>query len=79
MDESSSSPRVAPYAEEILDAVATHIAESPNQGLTRRELQTHLEAIGFERPTIEAAFDQLMNRGYLYEVDNRIRVTDQSH
>lgn len=50
--------------------------ESTANGLRRNQAKTHLDSEGFEDSTVEAALDELLNRGYVYIVDDQIRLTN---
>lgn len=69
-----ATPPLPGYTEEVLDTVTPWL-ESADSGLPTDEVTRHLQTAGFEPATIEAALDQLIDRGYLYEVDSTLRVT----
>ena len=76
--ERSSSPRPLPtYAAEVLEVLEPKIAATVN-GLPRDEVKTHLDREGFEASTVEVALEELLNRGYIYEVNDHVRLTDTS-
>lgn len=77
MDRSPSSRQLPTYAEEMLEALKPKIASTAN-GLPRAEAETYLDAEGFDESTIRLALDQLLNRGYIYVVNERIRLTDEN-
>lgn len=74
MDESRTFP-LASYSEEVLGTLTPWL-ESAECGLSLDETRMRLQAAGFESATVEAALDQLLDRGYLYEVDGTVRLTD---
>lgn len=74
MDEPAAPPSLPSYTEEVLETVTPWLA-SAEGGLPRAEIATRLKADGFEPATIKAALDQLIDRGYLYDVNGTLRVT----
>ncbi|MFC7079351.1 hypothetical protein [Halorussus caseinilyticus] len=50
--------------------------EPTADGLPRGEVETYLRAEGFEDSTIDVALDELLNRGYIYVVNDYVRLTD---
>ena len=74
MDEPATPPSLSSYTEEVLETVTPWLASADN-GLPRAEVTTRLESAGFEPATVEAALDQLIDRGYLYDVNGTLRVT----
>ena len=74
MDEPATPPSLPSYSEEVLETVTPWLT-SAEGGLPRAEVATRLKAAGFESATIEAALDQLIDRGYLYDVNGTLRVT----
>lgn len=75
MEPSRTNQPLPHYAEEILETVTPWLASTDN-GLSQEELTDRLEAAGFEPATIEAAFEPLIERGYLFGVHNQLRLTD---
>ena len=74
MDEPATPPPLPAYTEEVLETVTPWLA-SADSGLPRTEVTTRLKDEGFESATVEAALDQLIDRGYLYDVNGTLRVT----
>ena len=67
--------RIPPFAEETLDALRKHVAASDSD-LTLKEAKLKLADDGrFTETDAEEALDILENRGYIYYVDDRVRIT----
>lgn len=75
MERSSPSRRLPAYAEEVLKSLKPKIGATAD-GLPRDEVTAYLETEGFENSTIEVALDELLNHGYIYVVNDQIRLTD---
>lgn len=69
------TPPLASYCEEVLETLTPWL-KAAERGLPMDEVRSRLQAGDFESATIDAALDQLLDRGYLYEVNNTIRLTD---
>lgn len=76
MDRSPSSRPLPTYAAEVLETLEPEIESTPN-GLPRADAETYLAEAGFEASTVEVALEQLLNRGFLYAVNDRLRLTDR--
>ncbi|WP_170977350.1 hypothetical protein [Halorussus salinisoli] len=50
--------------------------ESTTDGLRRESAEAYLEAEGFEDSTIEVALEELLNRGYIYVVNEEMRLAN---
>ncbi len=70
-----SSRPLPTYAEEVLAALKPKVASTAN-GVAQETAEAYLDEEGFESSTISAALDELQNRGYIYEVNGKIRLTD---
>lgn len=75
MDGPPTSPPLPAYAQEVLETLTPWL-EATETGLSTAEVTSRLAAEGFEPATIEAALEQLLNQGYLYEVNGTLRLTD---
>jgi DNA-binding PadR family transcriptional regulator len=75
MENPPSSQPLPTYAEEVLESLKSEIEATAN-GLPRDQAETYLDTTGFEPATIETALDQLLNNGYIYIVNDQIRLTD---
>ncbi|SIR96979.1 hypothetical protein SAMN05421858_4847 [Haladaptatus litoreus] len=66
---------LTPLAQDALDALARRL---PNEGeLTYDHAYTILkEEEDLERPAAEDIIDRLYNKGYIYEVEGKLRLTD---
>ena len=69
------TPPLASYSEEVLETLKPWL-KAAERGLPTDEIKSRLQAADFEPATIDAALDQLLDRGYLYEVNNTVRLTD---
>lgn len=61
-----------------VEAAETDVNPGPHSGLTRErtvELLLAAEDLAVEQPDVEYALDRLLERGYIYEVDEELRVT----
>lgn len=63
------------YAKKVLETLKPKIKSAAN-GLPRNQAETYLDTEGFEDSTVEVALDELLNCGYVYIVDDQIRLTD---
>lgn len=63
------------YAVEVYDTLQP-LYHDVDTGLPRDEIETAVEDEGFEPATVKAALDVLLNRGYLYDVNGELRITD---
>ncbi|WP_458191228.1 hypothetical protein [Haladaptatus sp. NG-WS-4] len=74
MDSNGTSP-LTPLAQEALDALARRL---PDEGeLTYEQAYTILyEEEDLERPAAEDIIKRLYNKGHLYEVEGKLRLTD---
>lgn len=70
-DDGSRTP-LSPSAHEALDEFAPLIEE--NDHLSRNEAQSHLRQIGFEAELARTTLDELLNKGYLYDVRGELRL-----
>ena len=75
MDGPPTSPPLASYALEVLETLTPWL-ESAETGLPLDEVTSRLQEADFEAATVETALEQLLNRGYLYEVNGTVRLTD---
>ena len=75
MENPPSSRPLPAYAEEVLEVLKPEIKTTTN-GLPRDQAETYLDIAGFEPATIETALDQLLNNGYIYVVNDQIRLTE---
>ena len=75
MDTPNSSRPLPQFVEEVFETITPRV-EATEDGFPREKAKSYLEKNGFEPSTIETALDQLLNRGYIYVVDGRIRLTD---
>ncbi|UPV76707.1 hypothetical protein M0R89_21160 (plasmid) [Halorussus limi] len=75
MERSSTSRPLPTYAEEVLDSLKSKIGPTVD-ALPRDEVEAYLHTEGFEDSTIDVALDELLNRGYIYVVNDQIRLTD---
>lgn len=75
MVDGPQTPPLASYSEEVLETLTPWL-KAVERGLPMDETRSRLQAADFEPATIDAALDQLLDRGYLYEVNNTIRLTD---
>ncbi|SIR67950.1 hypothetical protein SAMN05421858_3305 [Haladaptatus litoreus] len=66
---------LTPLAQDALDALARRL---PDEGeLTYNHAYTILEEVeNLERPTAEDIIERLYNKGHLYEVEGKLRLTD---
>lgn len=77
MDGPPTPPPLPAYTEEVLETLTPWL-EAAERGLPLDEIRARLQEAGFEPATVEAALDQLLERGYLYEVNGTVRLTDDS-
>ena len=75
MDGPPTSPPLASYSEEVLETLTPWL-KAAERGLPMNEIRARLQAADFEPATVDAAFDQLLDQGYLYEVNGTVRLTD---
>lgn len=75
MDGPPASPPLPAYAQEVLETLTPWLGAAET-GLSTAEVTSRLEAAGFEPATIEAALEQLLNQGYLFEVNGTLRLTE---
>ena len=75
MEKSPTSRPLPTYAEEVFETVKPKI-ESTANGLPQDEVKTYLATKGFEDSPVEVALETLLNHGYIYVVNDRIRLTD---
>ena len=64
----ASEKAVLEHLEEYLDS------SDEGEGLTRKEAVAHLVEQDFERPDARTYIDQLLLKGYLYEVNEELRI-----
>lgn len=69
------TPPLASYSEEVLETLTPWL-EAAERGLPMDEIRSRLQAADFEPATVDAALNQLLDRGYLYEVNSTVRLTD---
>lgn len=77
MERSPMSRPLPTYAEEVLESLRLKI-EPTADGLPRDMVEAYLASEGFEDSTIEVALEELLNRGYIYAVNDQIRLTDSN-
>ncbi|WP_137284642.1 hypothetical protein [Halorussus salinisoli] len=75
MKRSPASRPLPTYAEEVLEHLQSKI-EPTADGLPQDKVETNLDIEGFEDSTIDVALEELLNRGYIYIVNDHIRLTD---
>ena len=63
------------YAKEVLRTLAPRISRADGQ-LSIDEAKVYLSD-EFEQATVDAALEQLLRHGYLYEVNGQLRVTEE--
>ena len=72
---STDESPLTPLAQDALDALASTI--QPGGELTYEQAYAVLaEKEDLERPTAEDIIDRLYNKGHLYEVEGKLRLTD---
>lgn len=59
--------------ETALDSLQQQLG--PDKKFTRGMAVDQLETAAFERPEADDLIDQLLQKGYLYEVDNHLQIT----
>jgi hypothetical protein len=64
----ASEKAVLEHLEEYLDS------SDEGEGLTRKEAVAHLVKQDFEHPDARTYIDQLLLKGYLYEVNEELRI-----
>ncbi|MFC4451113.1 hypothetical protein [Halorussus aquaticus] len=62
------------YAKEVLETLKPHITAADGR-LPIDEAKQRISD-EFEQATIDAALEQLLQRGYLYEVNGQLRITE---
>ena len=67
--------RVPPFAIEVLDALREPVAASDDWLPIEEATEVLLDDERFTETDVEYALDVLQNRGYIYYVDNRVRIT----
>lgn len=75
----SPRPPLPDWIQEVYEQVVSLIDANSTDGLARDDAITALsadESLGIPREDATYAFDTLLNRGWLYEVDGELRVTD---
>jgi len=75
MERSSTSRPLPTYAEEVFESLKPKIGPRTD-GFPRDKAKAYLQTEGFENSTIDVALDVLLNRGYIYVVNDQIRLTD---
>ncbi|WP_137287737.1 hypothetical protein [Halorussus salinisoli] len=77
MENPPPSQSLPAYTEEVLEALKPEI-ESTANGLPRDQAETYLDSAGFEPATVDTALDHLLNNGYIYIVNDQIRLTESN-
>ena len=71
--ENSRTP-LNPREEEVLEHLEQSLDTADDETLTREAAVGHLVTQDFERPDAQAHIEQLLLKGYLYEVDEELRI-----
>ncbi len=77
MKRSSPSRPLPTYAEEVLESLQPKLKPTP-EGLPQDTVEAYLDTEGFEDSTIDVALEELLNRGYIYIVNDQIRLTESN-
>ncbi|WP_227376376.1 hypothetical protein [Haladaptatus halobius] len=71
-NDNSRTP-LSPSAREALDELAPVIEETDDH-LSREEARSHLHQIDFDAELARTTLDELLNKGYLYDVHGELRL-----
>jgi len=75
----NSETPITPGEREVLEQLETYVETTADtQPLTRESALTYLTEQGFERPEASDRIEQLLLKGYLYEVDEELRIPPRS-
>lgn len=70
----SDSTRLTPFAEEALSHLRSHF--DANESLTYEQAIDVLQTHDMEQPLADELLETLLLRGYIYEVDDELRITE---
>lgn len=73
MSANNSRTPLSSSAREALDELAP-IIEKNDEHLSREEARSHLHQIGFEAELARTTLDELLNKGYLFDVHGELRL-----
>ncbi|WP_440010192.1 hypothetical protein [Halomicrococcus sp. SG-WS-1] len=72
---SDGDSSLTPLAQDAVDALATAVPANESFGYDRA-YSILAEAEGLDQPAADDILERLLSRGYLYEVDGYLRLTD---